>query len=110
MCNLAIIQRYIIQCLYNDGYETYNGIKIGNEYPSQPADLITLHLVPFEMTEQHLETLENKGWEKIEKNLFGKVQHYPKIKTGYVMYNIHNIYIVYIYIYIYITYPVFIFR
>ena len=36
------------------------------------------------MMEQHLKVLENKGWGKITKILFGKVRHYPQIKNGYV--------------------------
>ena len=80
--------REIVHCLCRDGFETKNGIMIKTEYPSQPDDLITLFPVPFEMTEQHLKVLENKGWGKITRIFFGKVRHYPQIKNGYV-----NIYV-----------------
>ena len=73
----------IIHCICTDGYKTKNGIKIKTEYPSQPANLITLYPILFEMTEQHLGTLKSKGWGKIEKNFFGKVRYYPQSKNGY---------------------------
>ena len=39
--------REIVHCIYCNGFETKNGIKIKTEYPSQPDDLITLYPVPF---------------------------------------------------------------
>ena len=71
--------REVVHCICRDGYTNHEGIKITSTYPSQTADLITLYpnniliypnnLIsnPFEMTEKHIITLENKGWKKIEK-------------------------------------------
>ena len=54
-----------ISCM--DGYTTPDGITLKTEIPQQPADLITLYPVPFEMEEKHIRTLEQRGWGKIQK-------------------------------------------
>ena len=74
----------IVHALCSDGYTTEDRVTIQSEIPQQPSDMITLYLVPFEMTETHLSTLEKRGWGKIEKINFGKLKHYQNIKNGYV--------------------------
>ena len=69
----------IVHATCSDGYTTTNDITIKSYIPQQPADLITLYPVPFEMTETHLCGLERRGWGKIEKITFA---NYDIIKTS----------------------------
>ena len=50
----------------------------------QPAKIITLFPVLFEMGKQQLRILERRGWGVIKKILFRSLRNYPKIKNGYV--------------------------
>ena len=80
--------RQIVHFFCMDGYTTPDGITLKSEIPEQPADLINLYPVPFEMEERHIKSLEERGFGKIQKITFGKLRHYPNIKNGYV-----NIYV-----------------
>ena len=73
-----------VHALCQDGLERKDNIKITTTIPQQPAELITLFPVPFEMGEQQLRSLERRGWGAIKKIQFGSLRNYPKIKNGYV--------------------------
>ena len=59
-------------CQY--GLKREGGITITTTIPQQPAELITLFPVPFEMGERELKTLERRGWGTIKKIHFGTLR------------------------------------
>ena len=76
--------RELVHVVCSKGYTTPDGLTLKSEIPQQPADMITLFPVPFEMEDSHIRILEKKGWGKIDRIQYGKLKHYPNIKNGYV--------------------------
>ena len=79
-----------VHCICQDGLTRKNGIILRSFIPESPAEMITLFPVPFEMREQHLKTLEQKGWGEIKKIKFGTLRNFPSIKNGYVNVFVQN--------------------
>ena len=57
-----------VHCICQDGLTKKNRIILRSFIPENLAEMITLFPVPFEMREQHLKTLKQKGWGDIKKN------------------------------------------
>ena len=72
--------REVVHILCMDGHTTPDGITLKTEIPQQPADLITLYPVSFEMEEKHIKTFEQRGWAKDSKNYVWKTETIPKHK------------------------------
>ena len=79
-----------VHAICQHGLKREGGITITTTIPQQPAELITLFPVPFEMGERELKTLERRGWGTIKKIHFGTLRNYQKIKNGYVNLYIHD--------------------
>lgn len=82
--------RDVVLAICRQGYEAKTGIFIKATKPRQPADIITLFPVPFEMEANHIFILEKRNWGQIEKIDFCTLKGQPRIKNGYVNLHIQN--------------------